>query len=122
MLHVTAHQKAINIYSVYASQANTTPNAKQVLYIGEVHAAATGAMRKPPALRFPPAPALRGHHGAPRCPPEPRPASLGALRSRGSTYPIILVILLKVKGVLEVTENGLRCEIDLNAQLGFNRT
>ena len=60
--------------------------------------------------------------GAPRCPPEPRPAPLGAVRSRGSTYPITLVILLKVKGALEVAENGLRCEIDLNPQLGFNRT
>ena len=65
ILHVTAHQKAINIFSACASQANTTPNAKQVLYIGEVHAAATGAMRKPPALR-PPGPALRAHHGAAR--------------------------------------------------------
>ena len=60
--------------------------------------------------------------GAPQSPPERRPAPLGAVRSRGSTYPIVLVIFLKVKGALEVAENGLRCEIDLNAQLGFNRT
>ena len=66
ILNVTAHQKAINIFSAHALQANTTPHSIQVLYVGEVHAAATGAMRKPPALRFPPAPALRGHHDAPR--------------------------------------------------------
>ena len=42
--------------------------------------------------------------------------------SRGSTYPIILVVFLKVKGALEVAKTGLRCEIDLNAQFGANRT
>ena len=116
ILNVTAHQKAINIFSAHASQANTTPNSIQVLYIGEVHgshrryAEATSATL-PPGAR-PPRPPWRG---APRCPPKPRPAPLGTVRSPGSTYPIILVILLKVKGVLEVTENGLRCEIDLSA-------
>ena len=117
ILHVTAHQKAINIFSAYASQANTISNSIQVLYIGEEHVATTIATL-PPGSR-PPRPPWRG---AARSPPEPRPAPLGAVRSRGSTYPIALVIFLKVKGALEVAENGLRCEIDLNAQLGFNRT
>ena len=44
------------------------------------------------------------------------------MRSRGSTYPIILVVFLKVKGALEVAKTSLRCEIDLNAQFGANRT
>ena len=79
ILHVTAHQKAINIFSAYASQANTTLNAKQVFYIGEVRAAATGAMRKPPALRFPrrpPSAATMARRGA-----EPSRATAGSTRS-----------------------------------------
>jgi len=52
-------------------------------------------------------------------PPERRPAPLGAVRWRGSTYPIVSVIFLKVKGPLEVAQNGLRCGIDLNLPLGY---
>ena len=124
ILHVTAHQKAINIFSAYALQTNTISNSIQVLYIGEEHVATTIATL-PPGSR-PPRPGARPlrppWRAAPRSPPGRQPAPLGAVRSRGFTYPIVLVIFLKVKGALEVAENGLRCDIDLNAQLGFNRT
>ena len=66
ILHVTAHQKAINIFSAYALQTNTISNSIQVLYIGEEHVATTIATLPPAPAPRGPAPALCGHHGAAR--------------------------------------------------------